>query len=260
MGQAVSEPDARLLPHESGRRRHEVLMPVAYLTGMPGCAESHSWRGRVLQVLVDEEPGLLGSIVDVEITGSSRWCTFGDIREWVYRCPPPPQQAAPAAAAGVLRARARVAAARAAAKATSQQPPPRAGAGAGRGHEGAGVASQSRHSGAGPAAAAGEDPLRPDGAAGGGGPDGRASWGACCGAWEAWGAVQSRVGRLIGWPGAHRGLHAGEEEEAASCKGHRERAGMGREDALLIGGAAVGLCGLALAGLLILQQRRSGGV
>ena len=66
----------------------------------------------MLQVLVDEEPGLLGSIVDVEITGSSRWCTFGDIREWVYRCPPPPQPAAPAAAAGVLRARARVAAAR----------------------------------------------------------------------------------------------------------------------------------------------------
>jgi hypothetical protein len=48
---------------------------------------------------------LLGSIVDVRITGSSRWCTFATIESWVFRCPEPPPEPSKSA---LLRARARV--------------------------------------------------------------------------------------------------------------------------------------------------------
>eukprot|EP00892_Ulva_mutabilis_P006035 jgi/Ulvmu1/3803/UM018_0013.1 len=132
------------------------------------------------QVLIDEEPGLLGSIVDVEITGCSRWCTFGAVREWVFRCPPPPEPSTAAASAGILRARARVAAARASAKATSRasakatsQPPlgvaaPAAGAEVGGP---GGVLAEAR-----------------DGAAAEGAQPGPAGQWRCWSSWSVWGA------------------------------------------------------------------------
>jgi hypothetical protein len=65
-----------------------------------------------LQVLLDDEPGLLGSIVDVRVTAASRWAVFGTVMAWVHRCPEPPPEADPAAQAkahaALLRARARV--------------------------------------------------------------------------------------------------------------------------------------------------------
>ena len=66
---------------------------------------------RFAQVLLDDEPGLLGSIVDVRITASTRWSTFAEVVFWVYRCPPPPAAAEPVSASA-LRARARVIAGR----------------------------------------------------------------------------------------------------------------------------------------------------
>lgn len=56
------------------------------------------------QVLLDDQPGLLGSVVDVRITRAARWSVFGEVLFMVHRCPEPPAEAAGAA----LRARARV--------------------------------------------------------------------------------------------------------------------------------------------------------
>jgi hypothetical protein len=58
-----------------------------------------------VQVLLDDEPGLLGSIVDVRITAASRWSTFGEIVLWVLRCPGTHQ---PLSDVAGLKARARV--------------------------------------------------------------------------------------------------------------------------------------------------------
>jgi hypothetical protein len=65
-----------------------------------------------MQVLLDEAPGLLGSIVDVRITSASRWNTFGEVVFWVFRCPEPDDESDSAAVATRARARARVTAGR----------------------------------------------------------------------------------------------------------------------------------------------------
>lgn len=81
-----------------------------------------------MQVLLDDAPGLLGSVVDVRITSCTRWSTFGTVAAWVYRCPEPQQPDVSSSA--LLRARARVSAARdrdsaqVRGKATVQAPPP----------------------------------------------------------------------------------------------------------------------------------------
>lgn len=202
----------------------------------------------LLQVLVDEEPGLLGSIVDVEITGRSRWCTFGVVREWIYRCPPP-QPASPGGSAGLLKARARVAAARGAAKATAQPPPRAAGAAA----PGAAPAGRAASGAAG----------REGGADGGDAPAGTRRRGRSWVGWDACAAARESLARLVGSAGKSQSQGRGGDGHAR----HAGVAGMpwwrlgGRlsgEDALLLGAAAVGLAGLAAGGVLVLQQRRGG--
>lgn len=39
------------------------------------------------QVLLEPLPGLMGSVVDVEITGAGRWSMTGHVAAWVHRCP-----------------------------------------------------------------------------------------------------------------------------------------------------------------------------
>jgi hypothetical protein len=50
----------------------------------PGKLVAHDKSYR--QVLLDEQEGLLGSVVDVCITGASRWSVFGEVVYWVHRC------------------------------------------------------------------------------------------------------------------------------------------------------------------------------
>jgi hypothetical protein len=50
----------------------------------PGKLVAHDKSYR--QVLLDEEEGLLGSVVDVRITGATRWSVFGQVLFWVHRC------------------------------------------------------------------------------------------------------------------------------------------------------------------------------
>ena len=57
------------------------------------------------QVLLPDEPGLLGSVVDVRITAAARWSVFGEVVFWVHQCREP---AAAVEQAAALKARARV--------------------------------------------------------------------------------------------------------------------------------------------------------
>uniref|UniRef100_A0A7S0RPG7 TRAM domain-containing protein n=1 Tax=Chlamydomonas leiostraca TaxID=1034604 RepID=A0A7S0RPG7_9CHLO len=41
------------------------------------------------QVLLEPQPGLMGSVVDVAVTAASRWSVEGTVTAWVYRCPAP---------------------------------------------------------------------------------------------------------------------------------------------------------------------------
>ena len=64
-----------------------------------------------MQVLLDDQPGLLGSVVDVRITGATRWSVFGEVLAWVLRCPGEDHSVASDSAkhaAAATKARARV--------------------------------------------------------------------------------------------------------------------------------------------------------
>lgn len=193
-----------------------------------------------MQVLLDDEPGLLGSIVDVEITGHARWCTFGTVCDWVFRCPPPADPAPEAATAGRLRARARVAAARQQAKATPLPPPAVAAAAATDAAPGRDVGMGFR----------GER----DGGAGDAGVT------HCDVPGSGWGQVgeavltggRRRVTCVLDWFAARQSGAASVAEHDG--KSGRMRADVARwmsfEDAMLVGGVVVGACGLATAAVL----------
>lgn len=254
-----------------------VLVPSTHLLCMHSVEESVC-----LQVLLDDVPGLLGSIVDVRITGHSRWCTFGEICDWVYRCPAPPAPEPAAASAGLLRARARVAAARQQAKATALQPPRSSGGAAAAAPDAdlprdGGAAACGAHDGDGGAgsSARGGDPAAGGVAAAQDGGSERVT--GFSRRWGSWGragesvcsATSQQLGNVAGWISARPStadMRAEEDAQREASQSGRvgpkkqqpAASGWGSEDVMLLGGVVVGLLGLAAAAALALQQRRAG--